>query len=63
MDRAWVGPWHEASGLGDTAASFPAGGGTVREVNSTSRTVVFSSRSAVSGDRKPGPGRVGNLAE
>lgn len=27
------------SGLGDTAASFPAGGGPVREVNDTSRTV------------------------
>ncbi|GAA2437818.1 hypothetical protein GCM10010433_43240 [Streptomyces pulveraceus] len=27
------------SGLGDTAASFPAGGGPVREVNDASRTM------------------------
>lgn len=31
MGVAWVGPLHRFSGLGDTAASFPAGGGPGRE--------------------------------
>lgn len=34
----------ELSGLGDTAASFPAGGGPVREVDDASRTVRRRSR-------------------
>lgn len=32
MGVAWVGPLYMVSGLGDTAASFPAGGGPGREV-------------------------------
>ncbi|AYG81554.1 hypothetical protein DWB77_03705 [Streptomyces hundungensis] len=39
MCGAWVGPLRGSSGLGDTAASIPAGGGPVREANSASRTV------------------------
>lgn len=35
-----------SSGLGDAAASFPAGGGTVREANAASRTVVLEAREA-----------------
>lgn len=31
MGVAWVGLLHRISGLGDTAASFPAGGGPARE--------------------------------
>ena len=44
MGPAWVGPLYWTSGLGDTAASFPAGGGTVREAEAASRTVVSGGR-------------------
>ncbi|MGO4752813.1 hypothetical protein AB4212_30100, partial [Streptomyces sp. 2MCAF27] len=42
MDPAWVGPLYGISGLGDAAASFPAGGGAVREADAASRTDVTS---------------------
>jgi hypothetical protein len=39
MSPAWVGPLRTGtSGLGDTAAPFPAGGGPVRETRGASRT-------------------------
>lgn len=40
MWSAWVGLLPESSGLGDTAASIPAGGGPVREAYRVSRTAV-----------------------
>lgn len=42
MGPAWVGPLYGISGLGDAAASFPAGGGAVREADAASRTDVRS---------------------
>jgi hypothetical protein len=44
MRGAWVGPLHWTSGLGETAAPFPAGVGTAREVGEASRAGNLSAR-------------------
>lgn len=59
--------WTESSGLGDAAASFPAGGGAVREADAASRTVVPSGavrrRVSTSGHPRAHQERHGSLAE
>ncbi len=56
MGVAWVGPLHRGiSGLGDTAVSFPAGGGPGREVRRAPPGPATERRPG--GVREPAAGR------